>query len=466
MADTASVLVVDDDASSRDGLILGLENHGYRCTGAATGLSAITRLEQRAFDFILCHAEMPRLTALSFVRSCKETAPRSVIILMTGTSDNACIVEAIKQGVHDCIKKPVGIDELLLVLRKAAAREFSEGAVSSCSGTVNLNNIVAKSKGMLDIFDTIKRLANYNTTVLIRGESGTGKELLARAIHNNSPRRGKPFIAINCGAIPENLMESELFGHQRGAFTDATRDKIGLFEEAHGGTIFLDEIGEMPLHLQVKLLRVLQEQQIQRVGDEKIRSIDVRVIAATLRDLEEDVFSGRFRDDLLYRLNVVAIDVPPLRARPDDIEILAYHFLKKHNKKLGLRIRRIHPKTIECLKHYHWKGNVRELENCIEHAMVLTESGEVDLESLPEALKKATSPKEAAQPGGPDFDGNLSIKQRTRDLEIKLIVKALEKTKGNRTHAAKELEISHRALLYKLKEYNLERVGKKPLPEE
>jgi two-component system response regulator AtoC len=291
--------------------------------------------------------------------------------------------------------------------------------------------------------------------VLITGESGTGKELLAKAIHHNSPRRGKPFVAINCGAIPENLIESELFGHKKGSFTDATRDKKGLFEEANGGTIFLDEIGELPIHLQVKLLRTLQEQEIRRVGDEQPIALDVRVIAATLRNLEDDVAQGRFRDDLFYRLHVVSIHIPPLRERPEDIPVLVDHFMAKHNKRLGLAISKIYPEAMRCLVSAPWRGNVRELENCIERALVLTDSDGIDVESLAPQVRESGAAGLAESPLPPFDESNLSIKERTRVLEIDLITRALKKTRGNRTHAAKILEISHRALLYKLKEYGL-----------
>ena len=458
-----SVLIVDDDASLRSAIRLNLEHYGYHCLEAADGLDALSLLEREPIDFVLCDVRMPRLDGMAFAQRCRRVSPAVIVVLMTGTVDPVFSLSAVQAGAYDCLTKPFGMQDLVLLLRKAEEREGlsrSEGLGGGPAFVPNLANIVARSPGMLEIFEVVKRLVNFNTTVLLRGESGTGKELLARAIHHNSPRRGKPFVAINCGAIPENLMESELFGHQRGAFTDAARDKVGLFEEANGGTIFLDEIGEMPLHLQVKLLRVLQEQQIQRVGDEKTKKIDVRLIAATLRDLEDDVRKGRFRDDLLYRLNVITIDIPPLRERPEDVEVLIKHFMKKHNRKLGLSIRQIEPEALDCLKRYHWKGNVRELENCIEHALVLTERDAIDMDSLPDAVKRGTTKRQA--PVREEFDdGNFSIKQRTRDLEQRLIVKALEKTRGNRTHAAKVLEISHRALLYKLKEYGLEEVGKK-----
>ncbi len=313
--------------------------------------------------------------------------------------------------------------------------------------------IIAKSLALRTIFETISRLAPFSTTILISGESGTGKELIARAIHESSPRKNKPFIAVNCGAIPEHLIESELFGHVKGSFTDAIRDKKGLFEEASGGTLFLDEVGELPLHLQVKLLRVLQEQQIRRIGDESLIPIDVRVIAATLRNLEEDVETGHFRDDLFYRLNVVSLTIPPLRERPDDIPALVEHFLVKQAQRLHLAPATITEEALACLCAYSWRGNVRELENCIERALVLSEGSTITIASFPPSI--AASKSGDSDEGLTHDDSNLSIKQRTVALETSLIRKALKKTKGNRTHAAKILEISHRALLYKLKEYGI-----------
>jgi two-component system response regulator AtoC len=291
---------------------------------------------------------------------------------------------------------------------------------------------------------------------MITGESGTGKELLARAIHESSARRGKGFIAINCGAIPEQLMESELFGHRKGAFTDASRDKKGLFEEADGGTLFLDEVGELPLHLQVKLLRALQEHSIRRVGDEQMIPIDVRVVSATLRNLEADVENGRFREDLLYRLNVVSIHLPPLRERKEDIPVLVDHFIQKHSKRLGIPAKKVPVDVMQLLLEYEWRGNARELENCMERALVLSQSNEIESEALPEAVLRSHKRRIHGVVKTTVIDNdNLSIKQRAAALEVDLIQRALAKTGGNRTHAAKILEISHRALLYKLKEYGL-----------
>ena len=308
---------------------------------------------------------------------------------------------------------------------------------------------------MEEVVDTIFKIADFKTTILLTGESGTGKELIAKAIHQTSTRRTKAFIPINCGAIPENLIESELFGHKRGSFTDAVKDKRGLFEEAEGGTILLDEIGELPSHLQVKILRALQESEIRSVGNNESIPIDVRIIAATLRDLESDVLEGRFRDDLYYRLNVVSIHIPPLRDRKEDIPVLANHFIDKQRKRLALPISGISKEAMVKLIDHSWPGNIRELENCIERAMILSSGDVIEVDSLPPAISGVKSAPENSQNSilAPD---ELSIKVQSRLLETHLISKALEQTNGNRTHAAKLLEISHRTLLYKLKEYGLD----------
>jgi two-component system response regulator AtoC len=378
---------------------------------------------------------------------------------MSAAEKRAAALEAIRAGATDFIAKPFTPEEIDFVIKKVLQRGQPAVKVATRSGQPNksaVREIVGRSRAMQEVFDTIKRLENFSTTVLIKGESGTGKEIVARALHANSPRAGQAFVAVNCGAIPETLIESELFGHAKGSFTDATRDKRGLFEEANGGTIFLDEVGELPLHLQVKLLRVLQERQIRPVGAEALIPVDVRVIAATLRDLEEDVAQGNFRDDLYYRLNVVEIIIPPLRDRPEDIPALAQHFIEKLSSRLGSTVTRIDEQALQCLTEYDWRGNVRELENAIEHAIVLTESPTtITVEALPERAVLKTVPRAPRGSLLPVDACNLSIKAHTRNLEIDLIQRALEKTAGNRTHAAKILEISHRALLYKIKEYGI-----------
>ncbi|MDC0358120.1 sigma-54 dependent transcriptional regulator [Oligoflexia bacterium] len=457
-----SVLVVDDDNTLRRSIVLNLQVANYAVRDVSTAQEGLDILNTEHFDIVLCDLRMPQMDGMTFIDQCRQVDSEAAIILMTGFGNSDLAIEAMRRGAYDYISKPFATEELLLTLRKIEERERlkeeNKELKSAIEQKYSFSNIVAQSKPMKELFETVKRLANFNTTVLIRGESGTGKELLALAIHHNSPRRGKPFIAINCGAIPENLMETELFGHKKGAFTDASRDKKGLFEEASGGTLFLDEIGEMSLHLQVKLLRALQEQQIRRVGDEAVIDIDVRVIAATLRDLENDVESGRFREDLYYRLNVVSLPLLPLRERPEDIPVLMEHFLKKHSKRLGLPSKKIDPEALKCLMQYRWRGNVRELENCIERALVLSEAELIDIDALPDHVRKSfrSEGEDDALP-----EDNLSIKQHAKALEVKLIKRALEETKGNRTHAAKILEISHRALLYKLKEYGLTEQGKK-----
>ncbi|HPB99261.1 MAG TPA: sigma-54 dependent transcriptional regulator, partial [Polyangiaceae bacterium] len=311
-------------------------------------------------------------------------------------------------------------------------------------------DLLAKSASMQEVFRTVAKVADFKTTVLISGESGVGKELVARAIHNRSARAKSRFVAVNCGAIPETLLESELFGHRKGAFTDASADRRGLFEEADGGTLFLDEVGELPLPLQVKLLRVLQDETIRRLGDNRDVRVDVRIVAATHRDLVAEIKANRFREDLFYRLNVLPIKLPPLRERRDDIPLLLDHFLSRNNVRLGTTVRGVDPEARRLLLEYAWPGNVRELENSIERAMVLAEGEVINANDLPERIRESRDPIKMQL-----SSGELSIKKTTRIIEEVLIRRALQKTKGNRTRAASILEISHRALLYKIKEYGL-----------
>jgi two-component system response regulator AtoC len=363
-------------------------------------------------------------------------------------------LEAIKAGAYDYVQKPFKHEEIVLTLRKAEERESlrRENRVlrEEIRKEHQFEQILAKSQAMQEIFKTISKIADYKTTVLISGESGTGKELVARALHRRSSRRGGAFVAVNCGAIPENLLESELFGHKKGAFTDANNDRRGLFEEADGGTLFLDEIGELPTPLQVKLLRVLQDETIRRVGDSRDMKVDVRIIAATHRDLTAEVKAARFREDLFYRLNVLPIVVPPLRVRREDITLLVDHFVARNNARLGTSIRGIDTEARRILAEYAWPGNVRELENTIERAMVLSEGDLLVATDLPERIREVRDPVQVQL-----ASGELSIKKTTRVIEETLIRRALQKTKGNRTRAAEVLELSHRALLYKIKDYKI-----------
>jgi two-component system response regulator AtoC len=343
----------------------------------------------------------------------------------------------------------------LIALTKAEERESlrreNRALKEAMRKEQTFHGILGKSEAINKVFSIIGKVADYKTTVLIQGESGTGKELVARALHTGSSRKNKPFIPLNCGAIPETLLESELFGHKRGAFTDAHADKKGLFAEADQGTLFLDEIGELPLALQVKLLRVLQEGRIRPVGATRDQAVDVRVVAATVRDLRREVDEKRFRDDLYYRLNVLQINVPPLRDRRDDILLLVEHFIERNNGRLGTKMRELDPHARKLLLNYPWPGNVRELENTVERAVVLSEGDIMTVADLPERMRAPADPVAASL-----STGELSIKKTARFMEETLIQRALEKTGGNRTAASKLLEISHRALLYKIKDYGIQ----------
>jgi two-component system response regulator AtoC len=448
------ILIIDDEEGMRHMLKVMLEKEGYEVRIAEGGKEGLKEVEKEIFDLILCDIRMPRMDGLAFLNEVKNKGIESTIIMMSayGTVDTA--LEAMKLGAYDYISKPFKPDEVILTLKKAEERERlkRENIIlkQEIKKEYQFGNLIAKSEKVMVIFEIIKKVADYKTSILILGESGTGKELIARAIHYNSNRGERPFVAINCGAIPENLLESELFGYVKGAFTDATRSKKGLFEEADGGTVFLDEISDLPLQLQVKILRFLQDQEIRRVGEVKPLTVDVRIVAATARDLSQEVTKGRFREDLFYRLNVLPIFLPPLRERKEDIPLLVNHFIRRFNKRHGLKIEGICPKALKLLIDYHWPGNIRELENVIERAMVLAEGIRIEEENLPWALDHKLTGETGL------FPEDFSLKKTARRMEEILIRKALEKTKGNKTKAAKLLEISHPWLLSKIKEYGIE----------
>lgn len=449
------VLIIDDEESFRNVLTVILKKEGYEVEGAANGEEGLNKITGTPFDHILCDIRMPQMDGLEFLKESKKFGIETPIIMMSayGTVDTA--IEAMKLGAYDYISKPFKPDEIILTLKKAEERERlrkeNESLRKEIKKEYSFENIVSKNEKMNKIFEIIQKVAPYKSTVLITGESGTGKELVARAIHYNSDRSKMLFIPVNCGAIPENLLESELFGHVKGAFTDAIRTKKGLFEEADGGTIFLDEIGELPAQLQVKLLRVLQDGEIRRVGESKSIQIDVRIIAATVKDLVREVNEGRFRDDLFYRLNVLHLSIPPLRERREDIPLLVQHFINKHNQNLSRHVKEVDPKALEALINYKWAGNVRELENTIERAVVLADGDKIELDDLPFEIQNYR----VEVPTIPLTEEEYSIKKASRMLEMGLIRKALKKTKGNHTQAARLLEISHRALLYKIKDYGI-----------
>ncbi len=448
------VLVVDDEENLRLVLRTLLKRQGYEVETAESGEQALALVDTFGPDVILTDVRMPRMGGLDLLATLQAKGNEATVIVMSAYGNVDLALEAIKAGAYDYVQKPFKHEEIVLALRKAEEREALRRENRALREEIRkehqFEEILAKSQAMQDIFRTIAKIADYKTTVLISGESGTGKELVARALHRRSSRRAAPFVAVNCGAIPENLLESELFGHKKGAFTDANSDRRGLFEEADGGTLFLDEIGELPLALQVKLLRVLQDELIRRVGDSRDVKVDVRIIAATHRDLTAEVKAARFREDLFYRLNVLPIVVPPLRVRREDIALLIDHFVARNNTRLGTAIRGVDTEARRILVEYAWPGNVRELENTIERAMVLSEGDLLVASDLPDRIREARDPVQVQL-----ASGELSIKKTTRVIEETLIRRALQKTRGNRTRAAEVLELSHRALLYKIKDYKI-----------
>ena len=374
------LLIIDDEENMRHMLSSMLKKSGYHVYTASNGSEALDMVDQTLYDFILCDLKMPDMSGMEFFEAARDKLWASTVIMMSAYGSIDTAVEAMKKGAYDFISKPFKLDEVLLTLKKAEEREslkrenrWLKERIRKIQDDYHFGNMVAKSKGMEAVFKIAEKVAQYNTTVLICGASGTGKELIAQGIHSAGKRAKNPLVPVNCGGIPENLLESELFGYKRGAFTGADSDRKGLFEEADRGTIFLDEIGELPLSLQVKLLRVLQENEIRPVGDSKTKKIDVRVIAATSKNLEDEAKNGTFREDLFFRLNVMPIQLPPLKDRPEDIPILSQHFINRFNISLEKNIKGITSAAMSILLKYHWPGNVRELGNVIERAVVLAE---------------------------------------------------------------------------------------------
>ena len=453
------ILVIDEDESLRESMALMLSEEGYDVLTADQGEQALALIESSAVDAVLCDLRMPGLDGFDLLPQIERQIPGAPIILMWADGSEDLAVEAIQRGAYDCLSKPVQPTELRLSLRKAHERELlrrkAELLQREMKQSLGERAIVAASDGMIELLEMLERTAGYKSTVLVTGESGTGKEVIARAIHAQSPRREAPFVAVNCGAIPENLLESELFGHAKGAFTGANRAHRGLFAEADQGTLFLDEIAEMPVALQVKLLRAIQEEEIRPVGETKSQQVDVRVIAATARDLEREMADGRFREDLFYRLNVVRLEVPPLRERREDIPLLVDHFLARFRDQLGKPVRAISDETLDLLVGYGWRGNVRELENLIERAVILTDGDTIEASALPSIVAETKRLPAIDVPAGEDPEEDFNLKRARQRFEAGLIRKALGRTGGNRTHAARLLEISHRALLYKIKDYGI-----------
>jgi len=457
----ARVLVVDDEKSMRDLLSITLEKEGYDVLTAAGGEAAIEALRRDVTDAVITDLRMPKVDGLQVLRAAKEISPDVAVIVITAVASTETAVEAMKLGAYDYITKPFKLDEVSLIVRNALERKRLRDENlylrKQLETQHRFENIIGKSGRILEVFDTIRKISDSPSTAMITGESGTGKELVARAIHFNSLRRDKPFVSVNCGAIPEGLMESELFGHVRGAFTGAVSNKVGLFSAGEGGTLFLDEITEIPPLLQVKLLRAIQTREIRRVGDTKDMKTDVRLIAASNRNLEDAVKDGILREDLYYRLNVIPIQLPPLRERREDIPLLVAHFLQKFGKDLGKEARGVAPEAMIVLERYHWPGNIRELENVLERAIVLGAGDMLGIESLPETLRRERPVKGMEAVELPE-DG-LDLEATLDTIERGYLQRALDRTGGVQTKAAELLKMTFRQFRYKLQKHSLVRKG-------
>jgi two-component system response regulator AtoC len=448
------ILIVDDDESIRCLLAAVLAREGYQTVAAKDGQEGLSLFRATSPDIVLMDIRMPGMSGIEAMRAMLELRPGASVILMTAYANLDTAVQAIKSGVFDFIIKPFDLAEISLLVNRAyqireMRREIGILKLELSEG-FRFNRIITQDPAMQALCDSVVRIAPSNATVVICGESGVGKELLATSLHYHSPRAERPFVKVNCGAIPEGLLESEFFGHERGAFTGAVARRTGRFEHADGGTLFLDEIGELPHSLQVKLLRVIQEREFERVGGNKTIHVDVRMVVATNRSLEAMVAEGSFRSDLYYRLNVVNLAVPPLRQRPADIIPLASHFLRKFTTEHGREIDSFDDHALAIMQRYAWPGNVRELSNAVERAVVMSTGNTIFAEDLPLPIVHASRhqlPGEVRQH---------TLKELVREFETKAIIQALERNQGNRSHTATELGISRRALLYKLHEFNLE----------
>jgi two-component system response regulator PilR (NtrC family) len=446
------ILIVEDERSMREVLKILLDEECYDVTTAADGDEGLKFIRSNIFDVIITDIKMPKADGFAILKEAKEISPATIVIMVTAFGTTESAIEAMKKGAYDYIHKPFKIDEIRLVVKKAFEKKNLSEELSllreKFQSSYGLENIIGKSTKMMEMFQLIPRVANSSSTVLITGESGTGKELVAAALHNLSPRKDKNFVTINCATFPEGLLESEMFGHMKGSFTGAVFSKSGLFEIADGGTFFLDEIGEMPLWLQSKLLRVLENGTFRRVGGTTDITVDVRVISATNKNIVEAVAAGSFREDLFYRLNVVPIVIPPLRERPSDIPLLVEHFLFKYAK----APKKVTPEALEVLMNYPWKGNVRELEHIIERVVLLSDQEIIAPEDLPsEILETAGSVGRL-----PELeDGGFDLEKLLERIEKDYLLKALEKSKGVKTEAAKILNLSFRSFRHRLSKYGI-----------
>ncbi len=445
------ILVVDDEKSIREILRIFLKNEGYTVSVASNGAAAIEDIKKDIFDLIITDMKMPKASGLDLLKSAKQVSPDTIVIIITAFGSTDSAVEAMKLGAYDYIQKPFQMDEIRLVIKNALEKQRLQKDVSVLKEQLepsSLENIIGSSPPMLDLFNMINKTSSSSANVLITGESGTGKELVAKAIHNLSPRKANRFVALNCAAIPDGLLESELFGYMKGAFTGAAKNKEGMFELADGGTLFLDEIGEMPVNLQVKILRVIEGGTFLRVGGVKDITGDVRLVAATNRKLQDLIVEGLFREDLYFRLNVLSVNIPPLRERKDDIPLLVDHFLEKFSGgKMSFS-----GDAVRMMKNYKWKGNVRELQNIVERSVLLCDTEIIDIDHLSDEIRSGQAAEAVSVPqGGIDFEKIME------DTEKAYLLKSLEKTNGVMTEAAKLLNISFRSFRHKLKKFGIDK---------
>ncbi len=448
------VLIVDDDLDALEMMQDLFDSKGYKSRTAINGIEAITKIKTQEPDIILSDIRMPEMDGMELLKILTKEYPHIPVLMITAHGTIKTAVEAMKVGAKDYILKPLSLDEILAKVERITQLNSlikeNEYLLNKLQQTYDFTNMIGKTDKIQELFRLVKDVAATNTTILIGGESGVGKELIANAIHYNSSRVKRPFVKVNCGVLAESLLESELFGHVRGAFTGAIKDKIGRFEMANGGTLFLDEIGDISLNMQLKLLRVLQEGEFERVGGIETMKVDVRIIAATNKDLKKSIDEGTFRHDLYYRLNVIPITVPPLRERREDIKYLVNHFIDKFNRVYGKLVREIEPRAMELMETYAYPGNIRELENLIERIIVLDKNGKIMVSDLPENIRGISEERSVEEV---DFDNGLS--NLVEDYERNLIVKALEKNKYNKFQTAKMLNMNRSTFMSKLKKYDI-----------
>ncbi len=454
-----NILIVDDEQSMCDFLSILLEKENYAVTATTDAFKAVEMIESgEPFEMVISDINMPKMDGIQLLKRIKQINPQIIVIMITAFATTENAISAMKQGAYDYVTKPFKVDEIKIIVKRAfessQLRQENLFLKNEIKVKCQFDNIIGVSSKMLRVYETVRKVADLKSSVLIYGESGTGKELIASAIHYNSVRKDKPFVTVNCGALPENLLESELFGHVKGSFTGAIQNKEGLFEIADGGTFFLDEVAEMTPSTQVKLLRVLNDWKFKRVGGVKDISVDVRIISATNKNLQEMVEKSKFREDLFYRLNVIPIQLPPLREREVDIPILIEHFIRKYSNILGRSIKTVSPEALSILQNYSWPGNVRELENIIERCIALESDDVITSASLPINLCSLSKKYSTPVPKIPE--GGIDLEKVVGDYEKSIITSALRRTKWVKKDAARLLNVSFRSLRYRIEKYGLE----------